>query len=169
MAAMAIGVIPSSLDSLFSTPNDKKGPTKHKCLMAKGTSPKVTHSLKPSIPKQHQAKRTTRLATLVIREPSAATLQGRRHHGTRSTSAVPAHRPGWTVPLFSFGDAAPLPWTTSMDSTFMVDFTFMVHRASSFVGCGNPSRPNVWAEEDQDDYKRRVSTPVPRVRILVGS
>ena len=49
MAAMAIGVIPPSLDSLFSTPNDKKGPAKHKCLMAKGTSPKVTPSLKPLI------------------------------------------------------------------------------------------------------------------------
>ena len=49
MAAMAIGVIPSSLNSLFSSPNDKEGPTKHKCLMAKGTYPKVTSSLKPSI------------------------------------------------------------------------------------------------------------------------
>jgi len=48
MAAVAIGVIPPSLDSLFSNPNDKKGPTKHKCLMAKGTSPKVISSLIPS-------------------------------------------------------------------------------------------------------------------------
>lgn len=48
MAAVAMGVIPSSLDSLFSKPNDLKGPTKHKCLMAKGTTPKVISPLIPS-------------------------------------------------------------------------------------------------------------------------
>ena len=36
MATVAIGVIPSSLGSLFTTPNDKKISTNHKCLMAKG-------------------------------------------------------------------------------------------------------------------------------------
>ena len=53
--------------------------------------------------------------------------------GTSRAPAALARCPGWTVPLFSFGDAAPLPWTASMGSTFMVDSTFIVHRTSSFV------------------------------------
>ena len=43
------------------------------------------------------SKGAPRIATLVIREPSAATLQRRRHRGTHPASAAPAHRPVWTV------------------------------------------------------------------------
>ena len=37
------------------------------------------------------------------------------------------------VAFFSFGDAAPLPWTASTSFTSMVDSTFIVHPAPSFV------------------------------------
>ena len=46
---------------------------------------------------------------------------------------APAHRPAGRWPFFSFGDAAPLPWTASTSSTFMVDSTFIMHPAPSFV------------------------------------
>ena len=46
MASVVISVTPSSLSSLFTNPNDKTSPTKHKCFMAKGIPPKVTSSPK---------------------------------------------------------------------------------------------------------------------------
>ena len=46
MAIVAIGVMPSSLGSLFSAPNDNKSSTNAKCLMAKGSNLKVTPTLK---------------------------------------------------------------------------------------------------------------------------
>ena len=49
MASMAIGVTSSSQGSLFTNPNDKTSPTKHKCFMAKGVPPKVTSTPKIAI------------------------------------------------------------------------------------------------------------------------
>jgi hypothetical protein len=46
MAAVAIGVLPSSLRPLFTSPNDNKSSTNHKCLMAKASTSKVTPPLK---------------------------------------------------------------------------------------------------------------------------
>ena len=119
--------------------------------------------------KQHQAKRTMSIATLVIREPSAATLQGRCHRGTHPTSAAPAHRPGRTVPLFSFGDTVP-----AVDRVHGLHLSGRLHlygapRLLFPSPCGNPSRPNVWAEEARDTYKGRRSPFGLRVRSLVGS
>ena len=49
MASVAIGVTSSSQGSLFTNPNDKTSPTKHKCFMAKGVPPKVTSTPKIAI------------------------------------------------------------------------------------------------------------------------
>ena len=49
MAFVAIGVTSSSQGSLFTNPNDKTSPTKHKCFMAKGVPPKVTSTSKIAI------------------------------------------------------------------------------------------------------------------------
>jgi hypothetical protein len=46
MAAVAIGVLPSSLRPLFTSPNDNKSSTNHKCHMAKTSTSKVTPPLK---------------------------------------------------------------------------------------------------------------------------
>ena len=46
MAFVAIGVTSSSQGSLFTNPNEKTSPIKHKCFMAKGVPPKVTSTPK---------------------------------------------------------------------------------------------------------------------------
>ena len=115
-----------------------------------GASAVVAISLYKAVNKATPSKGAAGIAIPVLRRQSAAPLQRTTSPwGSPRAVAAPAHRPGWTVAFSSFGDAVPChrpsPWTPPLLCT----------RPPPSSLCGNPSRPNVWAEEVQDPYKRR--------------
>ena len=110
--------------------------------------------------------RGPRLATLVIRRPSDAADEGDVTTGRSRAPVAPAHRPGWTVAFFSFGDAAPA-WTASRVFYFMVHHALSCTRPPPSSPCGIPSRQDVLGDEDQDTYKRRRRATEQRAGFLV--
>ena len=110
----------------------------------------VAISVYKAVNKAAPSKGGSRLATLVIRRPSDPADKGDVTTGHSKAPAMPAHRPGWTV-AFSALVTPLLPWTVSMD------ITFIVHPASSFVAMWYPFPPRYLGDEDQDTYNRRRS------------
>ena len=116
-----------------------------------------------AVNKAAPSKGAPRIATLVIRGPSAATLQGRRHRGSPPTSAAPAHRPGWPVAFPAL--VTPLP---AMDRVHGLP---LYCAPSSFLRRHVVTLPAQMfgGEEARDAYKRRRSPFGQRVQTLVGS
>ena len=98
------------------------------------TTPQLPFPCIKQSTKRHQVKRTTSIAALMIREPSAATLQEATSPRVASYPGKRQPPSGWAVAFFSFSDAAPLLWTASTSSAFTVDSAFIVHPASFRVG-----------------------------------
>ena len=107
----------------------------------------VAVSMYKAVNKATPSKGAAGVSSLVIRRQPAATLQGATSPWRAPRAlAEPARHPGWSVPLFSFGDAAlchgprlgfPILWCT----TLYCAPHFIVHRASSFVTMWYPFPP----------------------------
>ena len=102
-----------------------------------------------AVNKAAPSKGTARLATLVLRGASAADDEGNVIVGPvpplQRQPTVPVGRCPFSALVTLLPCRGPRPWTPPLSCTQPLPSSL----------CGNPSRPNVWAEEVQDTYKRR--------------
>ena len=93
----------------------------------------VAVSMYKAVNKATPSKGAAGISTLVIRRPSATTLQGATSPwGAPRAPAAPARHPGWSVPFPAL--VTPLPAMDRAHGLLLYGAPrFMVHRASPFV------------------------------------